>query len=202
MKNRIFRKFLFKIILFCYSSRIRKFIYRFFFNYTIGKNVKIDKCVINCEKVIIGDHVVLRDNNLISCKNLEIGRKTEINSNNTILGTGNFKIGTNSRIMNYHYFDLWNNITIGNNTWIAGRNSQFWTHGSTSTKLRKDLSISIGSNIYIASGCKVAPGIVIKDLNLISLGSVITKSFDTSRSIIGGNVARIIKNDIDWRENW
>ncbi|MAG89034.1 MAG: hypothetical protein CMP12_07120 [Zunongwangia sp.] len=202
MNNLIIRKLLFKVILVCHSSKIRIFIYRFFFNYTIGKNVRIDKCIISCESVSIGDNVILRDNNLFKCKRLEIGNKTEINSNNTVLGYSNFIIGYNSRIMNHHYFDVWNNIIIGNNTWIAGRNSQFWTHGSTQTKLGKDLSINIGNDIYISSDCKLAPGIKISDINLISLGSVITQNYETNKNIIAGNPSSIIKTGIDWRKNW
>ncbi len=202
MSNKILKKILFKIILFCHSSRIRKFIYQKFFNYSIGVNVKIDKCIINCKKVTIGDHVILRDHNLISCNDLEVGDETEINSNNTILGNNNFKIGSNSRIMNYHYFDVWNNITIGNNTWIAGRNSQFWTHGSTKTKLKKHLSITIGNNVYIGSNCCISPGIVISDLNLVGMGSIVLNSIESNKNIVSGNPAKIIKNNIDWRVNW
>lgn len=165
-------------------------------------NVRIDKCIINCEKVVIGNDVILRDHNLISCKNLEIGNKTKINSNNTILGHSDFKIGRNSRIMNYHYFDVYCNITIGDNTWIAGRNSQFWTHGSTKTKLKKNLSINVVNNVYIAFNCSIGPSVRINDLNLIGLGSVVLNSVEYNKNIVSGNPAKIIKNHIDWRVNW
>ncbi len=74
--------------------------------------------------------------------------------------------------------DLWNDISLGNNTWIAGRGSQFWTHGSIHTKLgNKYLSIILKDNIYVGSSCCFAPGVIIENANLIGLGSVITKSF-------------------------
>tara|TARA_Y100001963_G_C6745290_1_gene431254 strand:+ start:138 stop:431 length:294 start_codon:yes stop_codon:yes gene_type:complete len=95
--------------------------------------------------------------------------------------------------MNYHYFDVYSNITIGDNTWIAGRNSQFWTHGSTKTKLKKNLSINVGNNVCIASNCSIGPSVRINDLNLIGLGSVVLNSVESNKNIVSGNPAKIIK---------
>ena len=98
---------------------------------------------------------------------------------------------------------MWNSIKIGDNTWIAGKNSQFWTHGSIHTKNEnKDLSINIGNNVYVGSSCCFAPGIVINSINLIGLGSVVTNSFPQSETIIAGNPAVVVKQAIDWRLNW
>ncbi|MNF90106.1 putative acyl transferase [compost metagenome] len=171
--------------------------------YNIGKNVKIGRTLINCKKVVIGDNVYIADNNTICCKDLYIGSNTSIHSGNIILGGANFSIGSNSRIINNHYFDVWNNIQIGNNSWIAGKNSQFWTHGSIHTKLKnKDLSIVIKNDVYVSSACCFAPGVQIESENLIGLGSVVTKSFLESKTIIAGNPALVVKQDTDWRINW
>ncbi len=199
MKNKI----LFKLIKYCPSSKIRVFIYKKIFKYKIGVNVHIGKSIINANDVIIGDNVIIRDNTTISCKNLKIGNNTAIHSGNVISGKNSFKIGENSRIINDHYIDLWNNVEIGNNTWLAGKRSQLWTHGSIHTKTKnKDLSIKIGDNIYIGSNSSISPGVKIESLNLIGLGSVVTKSIESSKNIISGNPASIIKTNIDWRENW
>ena len=105
--------------------------------------------------------------------------------------------------MNDHYIDVWNEVVIGNNSWLAGRNSQIWTHGSLHTKSgESDLSVSIGNDVYIGSGCLIAPGVKIESLNLIGLGSVVAKSIKTGRNIIIGNPARIVKQDTDWRDAW
>ena len=174
-----------------------------FFKYKIGENTFIGKSIINCKNVMIGDNVVIRNKTNITCKNLKIGNKTAIHSGNVIMGSSDFFIGENSRIINDHFIDLWNNVEIGNNTWLAGKRSQLWTHGSIHTKTKKkDLSIKIGDNIYIGANTLIAPGVKIADLNLIGLGSIITNSFDTSKNIIAGNPAKIIKQDIDWRTNW
>lgn len=192
-----------KFIKYIPFSSVKIFFLKFLFGYSIGHNVKIGKSIINCDKVTIGNNVRIADNNVFSCRELSIGSNTAIHSGNLFIGTSGFSIGDNSRIINNHYFDLWNDIKIGNNTWIAGRNSQFWTHGSIYTKTnKKDLSISIKDNVYVGSSVCFAPGVKIESINLIGLGSVVTDSFIKSNSIIAGNPAKIVKENIDWRINW
>ncbi len=194
--------FCLKVIKYIPNSFLKVFLLKKLFGYKIGKNVKIGKALINCNKVIIGDDVLIADRNNFSCSQISIGNNTKIHSGNSFLGKGSFIIGNNSRIINDHYFDLWNNISIGDNTWIAGKNSQFWTHGSIHTKTNKDLSIVIEDNIYIGSSAKVAPGVKIASINVVGLGSVVIGHFDDSKTIIMGNPAKIVKKDIDWRINW
>lgn len=184
-------------------SNLKVVLLRFLFNYSIGKNVKIGRSIINCKTVIIGNNVSIAHNNVFSCNTIIIGEDTKIHSGNIFQGNGVFSIGRNSRIINNHFFDLAHDITIGNNTWIAGRSSQFWTHGSTRTKSAdKNLSIVIGDNNYLSSNCLFSPGVEIMHVCLVGLGSVVTKSFDASNIIISGNRAQIIKGDFDWRINW
>lgn len=184
-------------------NSVRIFLLKKMFGYIIGKNVKIGKVIINCNKVTIGDNVYIASSNIISCNELSIGNKTAIHSGNVFQGSANFSIGANSRIINNHYFDLHNDIKIGNNTWIAGKGSQFWTHGSIHTKLKtKDLCVIIKNDIYVGSASLFSPGVIIESENLIALGSVVSKSFLESKTIIAGNPAIIVKQDIDWRSNW
>jgi acetyltransferase-like isoleucine patch superfamily enzyme len=196
------KKILFAIIKRLPTNSLRVFFYRYFFKYRIGKNVEIGKCVINANKVEIGDNVLIRDCNNISCNILKINEGVSIHSGNKIIGSANFTIGKNSRIINDHYIDVYNNVTIGENTWLAGKNSQVWTHGSIHTKSGKDLTVCIGSNVYIGSNTSIAPGVKIGEINLIGLGSVVTKSYTESNNIIAGNPAVIVKENIDWRKKW
>lgn len=192
-----------KIIKYIPISSVKVFILKKLFHYSIGKNVKIGRSIINCKKVTIGDNVYIADRNVFCCNEIKIGNNTMIHSGNVFLGGSSFTIGNDSRIINNHFFDLWNDIHIGNNTWIAGKNSQFWTHGSIHTKLNnKDLSIVLKDNIYVGSSSCFAPGVKIAAINLIGLGSVVSKSFTEEQTIIGGNPAVIVKQNIDWRKNW
>lgn len=197
------KSLLLKIIKYLPTNPVRIFLLKKIFGYSIGENVKIGKIIINCNKVTIGDNVYIASNNYISCNELSIGEKTSIHSGNVFQGSANFSIGSNSRIINNHYFDLYNNIEIGCNTWIAGKGSQFWTHGSIYTKLKtKDLSIVLKNNIYVGSASYFAPGVFVESENLVGLGSVVTKSFLEHKTIIAGNPAQVVKQDIDWRVNW
>lgn len=197
------KRVILKVIKYIPINFLKIFLLRKLFGYKIGKGVKIGKSIINCKKVRIGDNVYIASRNSFSCEEIQIGTNAHIHSGNTFLGKGTFILGENSRIINNHYFDLWNSIKIGNNTWIAGRNSEFWTHGSIKTKTKdKDLGIEIGDNIYIASSSKFAPGTKIASLNLVGLGSVVSGVFNKNNTIIMGNPARVVKEPIDWRTNW
>jgi acetyltransferase-like isoleucine patch superfamily enzyme len=192
-----------RIIKFIPVATIKVYLLRKLFGYSIGKNVRIGKAIIHCKKVNIGDNVFIADRNVISCNELKIGSNTAIHSGNIIQGGANFYIGNNSRIINNHFFDVWSSIEIGNNTWIAGRNSQFWTHGSIHTKnSAKDLSIHIKDNVYVGSASMFCPGAMVASDNLIGVGSVVSGQFVESKTIIAGNRAKVVKQAIDWRENW
>lgn len=185
------------------TNGLRVFFLKHLVGYSIGKNVKIGKAILNCKKVTIGDHVHIAHKNSISCNELVIGSNTAIHSGNVIQGMANFTIGHDSRIINNHFFDVSNDIQIGNNSWIAGKGSQFWTHGSIHTKTKeKDLSIVIKDYVYVGSSVCFAPGVVIESKNLIGLGSVVTKSFAETETIIAGNPAVVVKENIYWRKNW
>ncbi|WP_159947776.1 acyltransferase [Polaribacter septentrionalilitoris] len=196
------KRMLFFVITRIPFNSLRVFIYEYFFKYKIGINVKIGKCVINAKSVTIGNNVMIRDDNHIACKTLKIGENVSIHSGNRFMGTANFTIGDNSRIINNHFIDLYNNVTIGSNSWLAGKNSQIWTHGSLSTKQGKKLDVEIGDHVYIASNVNIAPGVKISDVNLVGLASVVTQSFNESETIILGNPSKVVKNNIDWRKNW
>ena len=198
-----FKTFTLRVIKYIPVNSLRVILLRKLFNYKIGRNVKIGRAMINCKEVFIGDNVSIGNRNTFSCRSLIIGANTKVFSGNLFLGKAQFSIGKNSRIINNHFFDLYNNISLGNNTWVAGRSSQFWTHGSVHTKkMSKDLSINIGDNVYIGSSCCISPGTKINSVNLIGLGSTISGSFIEKNTIVMGNPAKVVKRDINWRENW
>ncbi|MCB0447739.1 MAG: hypothetical protein KDD03_09550 [Gelidibacter sp.] len=197
------KKYVLVLIKYIPFSSVKVQLYRTLFGYSIGNNVKIGKSIINCKNVAIGNDVFIADYNVFSCTALTIGNHTKIQSGNTFIGKSSFSIGEHSRIINHHYFDLYNTIHIGNHSWIAGRYSEFWTHGSLYTRLdTKDLSISIGNYTYIGSNSLFAPGTHVDSRSLVALGSVVTKTFEEQDIIIAGNPASIIKKDIYWRTHW
>jgi acetyltransferase-like isoleucine patch superfamily enzyme len=198
----MFQKIVLNIVCIIPSNFMRVFIYRKLLGYKIGKNVHIGKSKIKCKKVIIYDNVYIGNKNTISCNELILEENSKILSENSLVGKANFFLGKNSRVINNHIIDLWNDVSIGADSWIAGSGSQLWTHGSLSTKLNKKLSIKIEDNVYISSNVLISAGVHIESINLIGLGSVVTRSITSSNNIVIGNPSEIVKSDIDWRENW
>jgi acetyltransferase-like isoleucine patch superfamily enzyme len=105
------------------------------------------------------------------------------------------QIGEGVVIACRHYFDLAGSVIIGDKSWVAGRGSQFWTHGAGIEKR----DISIGKECYVGSAVRFAPGASVPDYSIVGLGSVVTSGITESRSLIAGIPARVIKRDYDWR---
>jgi len=140
---------------------------------------------------------------LIGPMHIVINKNASIGPGNTIQADSvepksdysrNFIMEENSRIGRDHHIDIAASFTLGKNSWIAGKGSQFWTHGASIEE-----SIFIGANCYIGSAVLFTPGSSIGNNTLVALGSVITKKFNTNDLMIGGNPAKIIKENYDWR---
>ena len=99
-------------------------------------------------------------------------------------------IGEGCLITTRHFFDVSGAITIGDGAWIAGRGSEFWTHGLSA----RDRDITIGRLSYVGSGVKFAPGASVGDLNIVALGSVVAARMEGDAKLIGGVPARQIKD--------
>jgi acetyltransferase-like isoleucine patch superfamily enzyme len=98
--------------------------------------------------------------------------------------------GHRALILNDHFFDIYGLLSIGDGTWIAGYGSQFWTHGLSVT----DRDIVIGSENYLGSAVRFAPGTSIGDRNIIALGSVVLSKIEANDSLISGFPAKAIRS--------
>ena len=100
-----------------------------------------------------------------------------------------------ARITNHHVFDVAGRFSLGQGSWIAGRGSQFWTHGVNVT----DRNVSIGKNCYIGSAVRFAPGGSVGDNVIVGIGSVVTKRIEASNALIAGFPAEVVKEGRGWR---
>jgi len=189
-------------------SKVRCMLYRLFFGYSItrtrlgfGSIILVDKAdlkncsigrytkftgpmTVSCEGSVIGPH------NIFYCGDWTASTEFEDKDyERTLL------IEPNTKISNRHYFDVAGTLSIGAGSWIAGRDSQFWTHGTGVT----DRNIVIGKNCYVASAVRFAPGAQTAQNTLVALGSIVTKKFTAPNTMIAGVPARIIKEDYDWK---
>lgn len=86
-----------------------------------------------------------------------------------------------SKIMGHHYFDIIQDIEIGERSIFAGAFSQCWTHSyiyGTEKHARLDGSITIGNNCYIGASCIILPGIKIGDNITLGAGTICSKSIN------------------------
>ena len=100
-------------------------------------------------------------------------------------------------ITSRHYFDLSGLLVLGERSWIAGVDSQFWTHGAGVT----DRDIRIGSDCYLGSAVRFSPGSSIGDHVLVAMGSVVSGQIAESNALIGGVPAKVLKSNYSWKEN-
>jgi len=99
-------------------------------------------------------------------------------------------------ITSRHYFDLSGALVLGERSWIAGIDSQFWTHGAGV----EDRDIRIGSGCYIGSAVRFSPGSSIGDDVVVAMGSVVSGGLPESNALVGGVPARVLKSGYNWKE--
>lgn len=98
-------------------------------------------------------------------------------------------------ITSRHYFDLAGSLHLGERSWIAGIDSQFWTHGAGVM----DRDIRIGSDCYIGSAVRFAPGSSIGDHVVIAMGSVVSGDIPEGNALVGGVPAKVLKSNYNWK---
>lgn len=196
-------------------------LYRLLYHYRIGKNVRIGVSpfigVKHCE---IGDNVQIGQLNLFyKIEYLELGAHTQIGFLNLVRGGKQVKLGSYVTVLRQntfnsildrdfiepadavlelddgvfiaagHWLDFSHRITIGAHSIVGGRNSSFWTHNRQRAR-----AIEIGAHCYLGSEIRVAPGVKIPALCIVSLGAVLTGEMEGERALVGGNPARVIRS--------
>jgi acetyltransferase-like isoleucine patch superfamily enzyme len=187
---------------------LRCFFYRHIFGYqiidsSIGFGTVIFVTQARMDRCSIG-----RFNKFLGPMTLSIGQRSRIETHNTF-DCGDWTaderhssryertlfIGDATLITNWHFFDVAGHLSIGKGSWIAGRGSQFWTHGVNT----EDRNISIGSHSYIGSAVRFAPGSGVADNVIVALGSIVTRRFTESDALIGGCPAKLLKESCGWK---
>jgi acetyltransferase-like isoleucine patch superfamily enzyme len=103
-----------------------------------------------------------------------------------------FVLGANAMVTTDHYFDATGGIRIGEGSWIAGRGSQFWTHGLGVV----DRSVEVGRYTYVGSAVRFAPGARVGTLAVVGLGSVVTQDLSAhDQALIAGAPAAVVREN-------
>lgn len=191
------------------TNELRCFLYRTVLGYKIYRSSIGWMTIIAVDNAKLIECRIGRLNKFIGPMNILINKNAKIGSRN-IFNCGwftiekqfeddnyerNLIVENNTHIEKSHYIDVAGSFTLSKNSWIAGRSSQFWTHGAGA----QDRNIFIGENCYIGSAVRFKPGSSIGNNSLIGLGSIITKKFNSKNVIIAGQPAKIIRENYNWK---
>ena len=111
--------------------------------------------------------------------------------------TRTLAIGAGATITCRHFFDIAGTLSLGERSWIAGLSSQFWTHGAG--VIERD--IEIGTDCYVGSVVRFAPGSSIGNNVLVAMGSVVSGALGANNALVGGVPAKVLKEKYDWKSH-
>ena len=209
MKNYKVRLMLGYCIAIMPTNILRILLYRYIFGYDIYQSIIGWNTIIAVNNAKLHKCNIGRNNKFIGPMKIVIKNGASIGKGNTFncgwwtiqekFAAKNYKryleIGENTLITGEHYFDIADAFILGSFSWIGGISSQFWTHGAGTD----NRDIYIGEHCYIGSAVRFSPGSSVGNNTIVALGSVVTRDFDMENVAIGGQPAKVLKKDYDWK---
>src|SRR5215510_8192161 len=200
-------------------SFLKRWCYRLFFGYRIGRHVRIGLSIIDAARCEIGeDSRIGHFNLIIGVNELVLGDHVDIGHLNIIRGGELVSLGRYSRLMRMNEInsipepEVVNPVDprflLGNGSIItAGHKIDFTDRveigrrsiiGGRNSSLwthnrQRTLPITIGELAYIGSEIRMAPGSSLPSRCVVGIGSVITKGVEGDGWLIAGVPARPIK---------
>lgn len=90
------------------------------------------------------------------------------------------------------------NLGMSNETIIRTGDGHRIFNRDTGIRTNSAEDIIIGDDCWIARRGIVLKGVVLKNYTIVGTGALVTKKYDESNIILGGNPAKIIKHNISW----
>lgn len=172
--------------------------------------------------------IIKNVNNIVSNHVLEIGMgkigfsdkhdRTLLNLNGEMIFEGPYSIGRGCRIdvakgakikigeggfINVNStFIIMHGLTIGNNcaiSWDCQFLDEDFHKINYIGKKEKSNEIFIGDNVWIGCGVKIYKGSIIPDGSVIASDSIVRGVFFDKNTLIAGNPARSIKENVNWK---
>ena len=141
-------------------------------------------------KIRIGERASIGNRNTFSCGYWVLQEQYKDHNY-----TRSLEIGEKALITSSHYFDTAGTFKLGDGSWIAGIGSQFWTHGAGA----RERDIEIGTDCYLGSAVRFAPGSSIGNNVLVAMGSVVSNAIKIDNALVGGVPAKVLKEKYDWK---
>jgi acetyltransferase-like isoleucine patch superfamily enzyme len=100
------------------------------------------------------------------------------------------EFGADCLVNDRHYLDGHGRIRVGDGSWIAGRDSQLYTHGIGV----EDRDIEIGAGCFVGSAARFAPGSGVGDRTVVGMGSVVLDRIAAEAALVAGFPARPVRD--------
>jgi acetyltransferase-like isoleucine patch superfamily enzyme len=103
------------------------------------------------------------------------------------------EFGADCLVNDRHYLDGHGRITVGDGSWIAGRDTQLFTHGISV----EDRDVAIGRGCFIGSAARFAPGSGVGNRTVVGMGSVVLDRIGDEAALVAGFPARAVRDISD-----
>jgi acetyltransferase-like isoleucine patch superfamily enzyme len=127
------------------------------------------------------------------------GANVLVGVNVGISGFKNLELGNNVSIHRECYIDAEGGVIIGSDVSVAHQSSilstnHTWEDENLPIKYNpiKSAPVNIEDDVWIGCGVRILAGITINRRSIVAAGAIVTKNVQ-SRTIVGGNPARLIK---------
>ena len=189
-------------------GRLRIALYRSLLGYRIGPNCRIGMFnLLACRSLHLGpDSSIGRGNLLKGDFDFIAGPRLFMGNRNVVTCPWNLaardpgrgyatrvEFGADCLVNDRHYLDGHGRITVGDGSWIAGRDSQLYTHGIGA----EDRDIRIGRGCFIGSAARFAPGSGVGDRSVVGMGSVVVDRIGAEAALVAGFPARAVRDISD-----
>jgi len=130
----------------------------------------------------------------------KIGKASKIEvGKNGVLDIGeNFLISAKSKIICHKQITIGKDSVFAWDTLIMDTDyHEIYDHDANF--INKDKAITIGDKVWIGTRSTVLKGASIPDNTIIAANSLVTKAYPATDTILAGNPARVIKENITWK---
>lgn len=131
---------------------------------------------------------------------IKYGAKLNIEPKATLELGNNFRISCNSSLICAEKITIGNDVRISWETTIIDTDFHQIQNATTGERLNPNKPISIGNNVWVGMHVKILRGAEISDQVVIGTNSVVTKPIIGKNKIIAGIPAKIVRNNIIWKE--
>ncbi|MFK5937577.1 MAG: acyltransferase [Sulfurimonas sp.] len=135
--------------------------------------------------------------------NIHFKGKAKVGVGAKLFVSGNLSLGNNLNITGDTFIICAKKISIGDDVMIAWQSiimdtDQHEIHDKDDKHINEDKEIIIGKNVWIGARSFILKNTIIPNGSIVGANTTVTKQFEEESTIIGGNPARILKEEVSW----